>query len=189
VPVIVNFAADVGPEFFGQVADGVEEDVGAPDVHGVAEGALVVGVIGVGDAGGDGGAYDFGVIELEGATVGAGDEDAADGILHAVPLAAYAELEIAGVLMEESGEDGGGHHRANASVSKGGGVALAVTLEALAVGGLTVLGLAHQRDHTEERNRNRVGHGFVGELELGSCGERAELIVLFDGRVVGEDEE
>jgi len=35
------------------------------------------------------------------AIVGAGDEDAADGILRAVPGAACAELEIAQVLMQE----------------------------------------------------------------------------------------
>ena len=45
--VVVDLAADVGPEFFGYVAECVQEDVGAPDGHGVAEGALVVGMVGV----------------------------------------------------------------------------------------------------------------------------------------------
>ena len=35
VPVVVDFAAEVGPEFFGEVADGVEKDVGAPEGVGV----------------------------------------------------------------------------------------------------------------------------------------------------------
>ncbi len=45
--VVVDLAADVWPEFFGYVAECVQEDVGAPDGHSVAEGALVVGMVGV----------------------------------------------------------------------------------------------------------------------------------------------
>src|SRR5882762_3580435 len=70
VLVVVDLAADVGPEFFGYVAECVQEDVGAPDGHSIAEGALVLGMVGVGDAGGDGVAYDFGIIELELAAIG-----------------------------------------------------------------------------------------------------------------------
>ena len=83
--VVMNFAAEVGPEFFGEVADGVEKDVGAPDGHGVAEGTLVLRMVGVGDTGGDGVADDFGIVELEFAAVGAGNEDAAYGIFRAMP--------------------------------------------------------------------------------------------------------
>jgi hypothetical protein len=43
----VDLAADVGPEFLGYVADRVQENVGAPDGHGVAEGALVFRMVGV----------------------------------------------------------------------------------------------------------------------------------------------
>jgi hypothetical protein len=35
---VVNFAAEVGPEFLGEVAECVEQNVGAPDGHGVAGG-------------------------------------------------------------------------------------------------------------------------------------------------------
>src|SRR5580693_8744937 len=104
--VVVDLAADVGPEFLGYVTDCVEEDVGAPDAHGTAEGALVLRVVGVRDAGGDGVANDFGVIELSFPTVGASDEDAADGILRAVPGAARAELKIARILIEDRRENG-----------------------------------------------------------------------------------
>jgi len=38
-------------------------------------------------------------------------------------------------------------------------------------------------------NSDGVGHGFHGEFEFGFCGECAELIVFFDGRVVREDVE
>ncbi len=187
--VVVDLAADVGPEFFGYVAECVQEDVGAPDGHSVAEGALVVGMVGVGDAGGDGVAHDFGIIELEFAAVGASDEDAADGILRAVPLGAGAELKIARVLMKERGEDGGGHQGADAGVGEGGGVAFAVAPKTLPVGRLTVGGLPHQGDYAKERDSDGIGHGFHGELEFGFCGEGAELIVFFDGRVVREDVE
>ena len=189
VAVVVDFATEVGPEFFGQVADGVEKDVGAPDGHGVAEGALIFGMVGIGDTGGYGVADDFGVVELEFAAVGAGNEDATYGIFRAMPGGAGAELEVARVLMEERGEDGSGHEGADAGVGEGCGVAFAVTLETLAVGRLTVVGLAHQGDYAEERDGDGIGHGLCCELELGFGGELAEVVVLFDGGVVGEDVE
>src|SRR5258708_30270411 len=126
-------------------------------------------------------------MELELAAVGTSDEEAADGILRPVPGVAGAELEIPRVLMKERGEDGGCHQSADAAVGEGCGVAFAVAFETLAVGRLTVGGLPHQGNYAKERDSDGVGHGFHGELEFGSCGEGAELIVFFDGRVVRED--
>jgi len=185
----MNFAAEVGPEFLGEVAECVEEDVGAPDGHGVAKVALIGRMVGVGDAGGDGVADDFGVIELRFATVGASDEDTADGIFDAVPGAAGAELEVTRVLMKKGGEDGGGHEGADGGVGVSGGVALAVALEALAVGGIAVASLAHQSDCTEEGDGDGIGHGLHGELEFCFGRKSSEFVVTFDGGVVSEDVE
>jgi hypothetical protein len=49
VAAVVNFAAEIGPEFLGEVAEGVEDNVGASDEHGVAEVALIGGMVGVGE--------------------------------------------------------------------------------------------------------------------------------------------
>ena len=144
-------------------------------------------MVGVGDAGGDGVADDFGIVELRLACVGAGEEDAADGIFDTMPGAPSAELEVTGVLMEERGEDGGGHEGADGGIGVGGGVTLAVTLDTLAIGGITVAGLPHQGDSAQEGDGDGIGHGFYGELEFGFGGKRAEVVEAFDGGVVGED--
>src|ERR1700739_3257842 len=64
-----KFGAQVGPELLSHVAEGVQQDVGAPDVEGVAQGALALRVVGVRNSSGHGVADDFRGIELKGATV------------------------------------------------------------------------------------------------------------------------
>jgi len=59
---VANLGAGAAPEILGCVAEGVPENVGAPDVDCVAEGAMVIGEVGVGDAGGDGVADGIGSI-------------------------------------------------------------------------------------------------------------------------------
>ena len=186
---MAELAAEVGPEFFGDVAEHVEHDVGAPDVEGVAEGALALGMVGVGDAGGNGVADDFGIIELEGAVIGASDKDAGGGVQQATTDSALAELEIARVLVQDGGEDRGGHERADAGVGVESGEALVVTREALAVGGVAVASLAEHGDSADEGHGDGIGHGFGGELEFGGGGKRPELFLGFDRGVVGEHAE
>src|SRR5262249_13105955 len=69
------------------------------------------------------------------------------------------------------------------------GVTLPVTLEALPIRGLTVPSLPNQRNHSEERNGHWIGHCFRGELKLGPCGKRAELVHVFDVQEVWQDVE
>ena len=42
---------------------------------------------------------------------------------------------------------------------------------------------------TDERNRDRIGHCFCGELEFGLWRERSRLIPVFDSQVVRQDPE
>ena len=56
------------------------------------------------NAGHDGIAYDFGIIELKFATLGASDEDTAYGIHRAMPGVTSAKLEVARVLIEKHRE-------------------------------------------------------------------------------------
>ena len=42
---------------------------------------------------------------------------------------------------------------------------------------------------TDERNRDRIGHCFCGELEFGLCLERSRLIPVLDSQVVRQDPE
>ena len=46
----MNFAPNVGPEFLGHIAEGVQNDVSAPDTDRVAECALVWWMVRVRDA-------------------------------------------------------------------------------------------------------------------------------------------
>jgi hypothetical protein len=101
VLVLVNLAANVGPEFLGHIAGGIQRGVRAPNADGIAQRALALGMVAIRDAGGDGVAHDLGVIELCCATIGARHEDAANGIRDAVPGGAGAELEITRDLMQE----------------------------------------------------------------------------------------
>src|SRR5579883_542219 len=184
-----SFAAEVGPEFLGHVADGVEHDVGAPDAKGVAEVALILRQVGVGEAGGDAVAEDFGIVELNGAAIAACDEDAAEGIDGAAPGAAGAELEVTRILFEYRGEDGSSHQGADAGVGIERGVALGVTGKLLTIRRIGIAGLAHEGECAEERDGDRVGHGLFGEPKFNFCGERLNFLVAFDAQVVGHDPE
>ena len=73
---------------------------------GVAEGALAGGVVEAGEAGGGSGADDFAGVEDLVAGVGAGDDDAAEGVAGALEEAAVAEGVVAVVLVGDGGDDG-----------------------------------------------------------------------------------
>lgn len=141
-------------------------------------------MVGVGESGCNRVAHNFGGIELKIAIIGASDKDAAHGIHRAVPNAAAAELEIAGVLMQERREHRGGHQCADSRVGVERAIALCVSAEALPIRRIAVPCLAHQGDHSDERNGDGIGHRFRGEFELYLCVEGLELVPVFDGQVV-----
>jgi len=87
--LLVNLAADVGPEFLGPIAGGIQHGVRAPNADGIAQCTLALGMVGIRDAGGDGVAHNLGVIELCCATIGARHEDAASGIQDAAPSGSW----------------------------------------------------------------------------------------------------
>lgn len=187
--VLMNLVANVGPEFLGHIAGGIQHCVRAPDADGIAQRALAFGMVGIRDAGGDGAAHDLGVIELRCATIGARHEDAANGIHDTAPGGAGAELEITRVLMQERWEHRSGHQRADSGVGVERAITLRVTLQSLSIGWIAVPGLSDQGDNSDKRNGNRIGHGFRGEQEFGLGGKRRELVLFFNKGVVCEDEE
>src|ERR1700739_1966493 len=136
-----KFGAQVGPELLSHVAEGVQQDVGAPDVEGVAQGALALRVVGVRNSSGHGVADDFRGIELKGATVTVVTKC---GSWHTScdAHAALAELEVARVLMKQRGKHGGRHQRANSRGGVEGAIPFGVTLETLAIGRVAVVRLA-----------------------------------------------
>ena len=97
---------DVRPELFDYEGDGVDADVETPLVGGVAEGALADWVVEAGEAGGGAGADYFAGVEDLVAGVGAGDDDAAEGVAGALEEAAVAEGVVAVVLVGDGGDDG-----------------------------------------------------------------------------------
>ena len=113
----MNFAPNVGPEFLGDIAEGVQHDVSAPDTDRVGQCALVSWMVRVRNACRDGVAQNLGVIKLTLTRIGASDEDLAHSVHRAVPGTGFAKLEISWVLMQKRGEHGGCHERANFGVS------------------------------------------------------------------------
>jgi hypothetical protein len=90
-------------------------------------------MVDVRNTGRDGGAHDLGVIELTFAAIRASDEDLAHRIDYSVPGIAFADLEVAGVLMQKRGEHGGRHKSANPGVGVECTEALRVTLQTLSI--------------------------------------------------------
>ncbi len=96
----------VGPELFDDEGEGVDADVEAPLVGGVAEGAFADRVVEAGEAGGGSGAEDLAGVEDFVAGVGTGDDDAGESVAGALEEAAVAEGVVAVILMGEGGDDG-----------------------------------------------------------------------------------
>src|SRR5215469_13774628 len=150
---------------------------------------LIPWMVDVRNTGRDGVAHDLGVIELPFAAIRASDEDLAHRIDRAVPGTAFTEPEVARVLMQKRGEHGGRHKSASPSVGVECTEALRVTLQTLSIRWIAVPSLADQGHRTDERNRDRIGHCFCGELEFGLCRERPRLIPVLDSQVVRQDPE
>ena len=92
----------------------------------------------------DGVAHDHGVIELTFAAIRASDEDLAHRTDYPVPGTAFADLEVAGVLMQKRGEHRGRHKSANPGVGVECTGALRVTLQTLSIRWIAVPSLADQ---------------------------------------------
>jgi hypothetical protein len=187
--VLTKLATNVGPEFLGHIAHHIQSDVGAPDVHTVAESSLVLWMVGVRNSSRDRGAQNLGVIELSFATIAPRDKDPAYGILCSVPYPAASELEIARVLVQDRREHGGRHKRSNSSVGKQRDITLSVTLQTLPIRRVAVSSLPHQREPSNERNRHRIRHCFRSKLEFALRREAIELVQVFDEHVVRQDPE
>ena len=78
------------------------------------------------------------------AAIRASDEDLAHRIDYSVPGIAFADLEVAGVLMQKRGEHGGRHKSANPGVGVECTGALRVTLQTLSIRWIAVPSLADQ---------------------------------------------
>ena len=61
----MNVAPNVGSEFLGHIAEGVQHDVSAPDIDRVAESALVWWMVRVRDGLRDGVAHNLRVIKID----------------------------------------------------------------------------------------------------------------------------
>src|SRR5215469_12909658 len=140
------------------------------------------------DARGDTVANDLGVVKLHIPVIAAGDKDAAESIERAAFEASRAELKIAWVLVQYGREHRGGHEGPDAGVRVDRGIALAVALQALAVGRVAVASLPDQSDASQKRNGNRIGHGLGGEQKLGLHWERRDATRPLDHEVVWQDE-
>ena len=85
--------------------------------------------------------------------------------------------------------NGGRHKSANPGVGVECTEALRVTLQTLSIRWIAVPSLADQGHRTDERNRDRIGHCFCGELEFGLWRERSRLIPVLESQVVRQDPE
>jgi len=129
----MNFAPNVGPEFLGHIAEGVQHDVSAPDADRVAQCALVRWMVRVRNTCRDGIAHNLGVIKLTFTSIGASDEDLAHSVHRPVPGTGFAKLEISRVLMQKRGEHGGCHERANSGVGVERAETLRIALHTLSI--------------------------------------------------------
>ena len=96
-----------GPPLFPPEVEAVDEVAGEPALSDFGPGAVLRGVIKAADAGCCAGPDDLGEIEGWISVVGAGDEDASDGVPTALLEAAMAQGVEAVVLMEDDGADAG----------------------------------------------------------------------------------
>ena len=180
---------DVGPELLDDEGEGVDADVEAPLVGGVAEGALADGVVEAGKAGGGSGADDFAGVEDFVAGVGTGDDGAGESVAGALEEAAAAEGVVAVVLVGEGGADAFDEEVFAGLVD---GCVPEVATVGDAAGTELGVGVAFEvvAGNGQGDEEGGVVEGvFAGGDELLLCRLRRQLDVGTDGAEVGQDAE
>ena len=133
-------------ELAEQVVGGVAGDVEEAVAEGETDAAIIGGMIGVGDGGGGEAAEDVGVAGLRPAVVAAGADGELEGIEEALADGAGAFVEVAGILVQERGQDGAAEQAGVEVVDVFGAVAFGVALGSLTVAGIDVFGLLDAGD-------------------------------------------
>src|SRR5580693_2897721 len=103
---LAQLAANVRPEFFDHVSEGVVTNLRSPNAGRVGQSAIGAGVVAVGrNSGGRRAATNLGKIELLMPRIGAGDKNAADGVTGAMQECAIALLKETRVLVKHGREN------------------------------------------------------------------------------------
>ena len=140
---LAQFAANVGPELFNHVGDGVISHLRAPNTGGVGQSAISAGVVAVGGNGSCGrAAENLREIKLLMPRIGARNEDAADRVARAMHKSPIALLKETGILVEHGREDCSSQKVLDGAVGKGCPETLAVALRSLSIPWFAVFCLA-----------------------------------------------
>jgi hypothetical protein len=175
-------------EFLDNVLDACDADADGGAFDDEADAAAVGrGIVGVGETVGHGSAEDAGVVELPVVVVAFADYGVGEGVEDAGFDGAIAFIEVAGVLLEEGGQDGVSEERSGEEGPVGGGVAFAIALRAFAPT-VDVVGLLDAGGDSVEDERHGIDHGAEGELVFLFGVERLGVGDVADVEV-GEDAE
>src|ERR1700690_3496012 len=171
--LLAQLAANVGPEFFHHDRDGVVANLRSPYAGCVRQSAIGTGMVTVGGNGGRSGtAQNLREVELLVSGIGAGDNDAADGVSGTMPKSALALLKETRVLVEQGRENSLGHEVFDSAIGKGGSETLSIALGALSVAGFAVLSLAYAGQRSVPGDLDVVERAASHYLELLADSER-----------------
>src|SRR5579859_1237342 len=131
---VEDLATNIRPEFFHFIGNAIPHQQHAERPGVAPEGAIVRGMIDVGESCGGSVAGNFRIIEAQMSGIRARDEKSIDGVVGAVSERAFAHLVVARILVQYGGKYGGGHIRANSVVGKRSSISLSVGSPALAPG-------------------------------------------------------
>ena len=185
--VVEEGMVEFGPELLEEEGDGVDADVGCPLLAGVGQGSLWGGVVKVGDACAHGRADDFARVEGGLARVGAGDEDAREGVASTFGKAAGTEGVVTGVFVGDGGNDELDHVVFDGLIDIGVPVVASESGEALVKLGCGVAGLRLCGDDAGKDEGGVVEAILRGGDELVFDGLGREDGACADGSKVGDD--
>jgi len=180
---------DVRPKLFDDEGEGVDADIQAPLIAGVAKGAFAGGVVEAGEPGRGSGADDFAGVEDFLAGVRAGDDDAGESVAGALEEAAVAEGVVAIVLMGDGRDDGFDEEVFAGLVDDGVPEVTAVGDAAVTELGIRVAFEVVAGDGEGDKDGGVIKRIFKGSGELLLDGLGREFDVGTDGAEVGEDAE
>jgi hypothetical protein len=180
---------EVGAELEELAAYGSEEGDAGAVLQGEADAALVGGVVGVGDGSGDEVAEDVGGVELVLAVVSAADDGGESGVDETRLDAAGALAKVAGILMEDGGEQGVADDGTVDVVGVGGADALEVPGWTPAVAVVGVGDFAVAAGEEGFADVEGVDGALEGEMPLLAGGEGKGLSVFDDVELRDDAEE
>src|ERR1700720_208098 len=153
-------------EFLDEIGGGGGADADGGVLEYQSGAAIVVRIVGVGDAAGDDAAGKRGVGRLPASVIALEDHRHGDGVESPRTVAACSFIEVARILFQKRRQNCAADERAGDEVREPGGVALSVTLRALPVSAEGVLRLLDAGNRANQYERDGIGRGLPGQLEF-----------------------